>query len=144
MGTLIRHAGRRVTVPVGTLPVAMIEPALRTPLVAAVGCAELLSPGLPAAGRAAIALAAVAVCTNPEQRLASLAATNSLPEKDFSMNRHPPTQAGFDNGNGSCHGRSSFDGGLLMKVAKPEPRCSNGGVLLPAFHATIQFFAGMF
>jgi hypothetical protein len=60
------------------------------------------------------------------------------------MNRHLPAQADFDNGNGSCQGRTSFDGGLHMKVAEPEPRCSNGGVLLPAFQATIQFFAGMF
>jgi hypothetical protein len=39
------------------------------------------------------------------------------------MNRHPPTQAGFDNGNGSCQGKTSFDGDLLMKVAQPEPCC---------------------
>jgi hypothetical protein len=69
--------------------------------------------------------------TNPEHRLASLAVANALPENHFSMNRHPPMQADFDNGNGSCQGRTSFNGGLLMKVAEPEPRCSNGGVLLP-------------
>jgi hypothetical protein len=39
------------------------------------------------------------------------------------MNRHPPTQADFDSGNGSCQGRTSLDGSLLMKVAEPEPRC---------------------
>jgi hypothetical protein len=38
------------------------------------------------------------------------------------MHRHPPTQAAFDNGNGSWQRRTSFDGGLLMKVARPEPR----------------------
>jgi len=119
---LIRHAGRRVTLPVGTLPVAMIEPALRTLLVAAVGSAALPAARFAATSRAAIALSAVAVRTNPEHRLASLAATNSLPEKYFSVNRHPPTQADFDSGNGSCQGRNSFDGGLLMKVANPEPR----------------------
>ena len=43
-GTLIRHASRRVTLPVRTLPVAMIEPALQTPLVAAVGSAALPAP----------------------------------------------------------------------------------------------------
>jgi hypothetical protein len=63
------------------------------------------------------------VRTDPKRRLASLAATNSRPEHHFSMNRHPPTQAAFDSGNGSCQGRTSFDGGLLMKVAEPEPRC---------------------
>ena len=119
---MIRHAGRRVTLPVGPLPVAMIEPALRTLLVAAVGSAALPAARFVATSRAAIALSAVAVRTNPEHRLASLAATNSLPEKYFSVNRHPPTQADFDSGNGSCQGRNSFDGGLLMKVANPEPR----------------------
>ena len=46
-------------------------------------------------------------------------ATNPRPENHFSMNRHPPTGAAFDNGNGSCEGGTNFDGRLLMKVAKP-------------------------
>jgi len=120
MGRLIRHAGRRVALPVRTLPVPMIEPALPTPLIAVVGSAVLSAPGFATASRAAIALSAVAVRANPEQRLASLAATNARPENDFSMNHHPPTQAGFDKGNGSCQGKTSFDGDLPMKVAQPE------------------------
>lgn len=117
--------------PVRTLPVAMVEPAFGALLVSPVGGTALPAPGFHAAIRAAIALPPIAVRTNPEQRLAFLAATNSLPENDFAMNRHPPTPADFDNGNGSCHGRTSLDGGLPVKVAEPEPRCSNGGVLLP-------------
>jgi hypothetical protein len=116
-----------VPLAVRTLPVAMIEPAFRTPLVTAVGSTTLQAPGFRAASRAAIALPAIAVRTAPEHRLTSLAA---LPKNHFAMNRHPPTQADFDNGNGSCQGRTSFDGGLLMKVAKPEPCCSNSGALL--------------
>jgi hypothetical protein len=108
-GTLIRHAGGRVALAVGTLPVAMIEPTLRTALVAAVSGAVLAAPGFAPASWAAIALAAIAVRANPEHRLASLAATHSRPENRFSMNRHPPTPAGFDNGNGSCQRRTSFD-----------------------------------
>ena len=123
MGRLIRHADRRVALPVRTLPVPMIEPAFPTPLVAVVGSAVLSAPGCAAASRTAIALSAVAVRANPEQRLASLTATNAQPENHFSMNRHPPTQAGFDKGNGSCQGKTSFDGDLPMKVAQPEPRC---------------------
>jgi hypothetical protein len=46
---LIRHARRRVTLPVGTLPVTMIEPALRTLLVTPVGSTVLPAPGFPAA-----------------------------------------------------------------------------------------------
>ena len=130
--------------PVRTLTVSMIEPAFRTPLVPAVGDTVSPPPGFRAASRAAIALTPIAARTDPEHRLASLAAATPLPENHFSMNRHPPAQADFDTGNGSCHGRTSFDGGLQMKVAESEPRCSNGGVLLPAFQATIQVFAGMF
>jgi hypothetical protein len=84
------------------------------------------------------------VRTNPKCRLASLAATNSRPENHFSMNRHPPTPADFDKGNGSCQGKTSFDGRLLMKVAKPEPRCFERRGSLPPSKVTIQFFAGMF
>ena len=130
--------------PVSTLAISMIEPAFRTPLVAAVGDTVLPPPGFRAAIRATIALPPIAVCANPEHRLASLATANPLPENRFALNRHPPAQADFDNGNGSCQGRTSFDGRLHMKVAEPEPRCSNGGVLLPAFQVTIQFFGEMF
>jgi hypothetical protein len=133
-----------VPLPVRTLPVPMIEPAFRTPLVAVVGDTVLLPPGFGAASCAAIALPPITVRTNPEHRLASLAAANPLPENHFALNRHPPAQADFDSGNGSCQGRTSFNGGLHMKVAEPEPRCSNGGVLLPPLQATIQFSAEMF
>jgi hypothetical protein len=141
-GTLIRHARRRVTLPVGTLPVAMIEPAFRTPLVAAVGGTVLLAPGFATASRAAIALSAIAVRANPEHRLASLAATKSRSENHFCMNRHLLTPAGFDNGNGSCQGRTSFDGGLLMKVAKPEPRCLEQRGSLPPSQSHHTVFRG--
>jgi hypothetical protein len=140
-GTLIRHASRRVTLPVRTLPVAMIEPALQTPLMAAIGSAALPAPSFGAASRTAIALSAVAVRANPEHRLTSLAATNPRPEKHFSMNRHRPTEAAFDNSNGSCEGGTSFEGGLLMKVAKPEPRCFEQRGFSTAFqsHNTILY-----
>jgi len=130
--------------PVRTLPVAMIEPAFGALLVPPVGGTALLAPGFHAAIRAAIALPPIAVRTNPEQRLAFLTATNSLPENDFAMNRHPPRQADFDNGNGSCHGRTSLDGGLPVKVAEPEPRCSNGGVLLPPSKPRYKFLSECF
>jgi hypothetical protein len=109
---LIRHASRRVTSPVRVLTVAMIEAALQTTLVTAVGGAALLAARLHAASRAAIALPAIAVRANPEHRLASLAATNPRSQYHFSMNRHTSTPADFDNGNGSCQGKTSFDGRL--------------------------------
>ena len=106
-----------------TLPIPMIEPAFRTPLVAVVGDTVLPPSGFRAANCAAIALPPIAVRANPEHRLASLAAANSLPENHFALNRHPPAQADFDSSNDSCQGRTSFNGGLHMKVAEPEPRC---------------------
>jgi len=120
---LIRHARPAATLTVVLLPIPVVEPAFGTLLIAAVGRPVLPAPGFAAARRAAIALSAVAMCTNPEHRLASLAAANPLPKNHFSINRHPPRQADFDNGNGSCQGKTSLDGDLLMKVAEPEPRC---------------------
>ena len=117
----------------------MVKPALWTLLVAAIGFTVLPQPGLCPTSRAAIALPSITVRTNPECCLARLAATNALPENHFSMSLHPPTPADFDNGNSSCQGRTSFDGGLLMKVAEPEPRCSNGGVLLPPSKPQYKF-----
>jgi hypothetical protein len=117
---LIRHARPAPAFTVLLLPIAVVEPAFGTLLIAAVGRPVLLAPGFGATRRAAVALPAIAMRTNPEHRLASLAAANPLPENHFSMNRHPSAQAGFDKGNGSCEGRTSFDGGLLMRVAQPR------------------------
>jgi hypothetical protein len=138
MGRLIRHARPAVALAVGALPVPMIEPAFGTSLVPTVGRAALLAAGFGAASRAAVALPSIAMCANPEHRLAALAAANALPENHFSMSLHPPTQADFDKGSASCQGRNCFDGGLLlMKVAEPEPRRWNGGVLYrPPSHNT--------
>lgn len=129
MGRLIRHARPAPALAIMLLPIAVVEPAFGTLLIAAVGHSVLPAPGFAAARWAAIALSTIAMCTDPEHRLAPLAAANALPENHFPMNGHPPAQADFDNGNGSCQGKTSLDGGLLMKVAKPEPRRWNGGVL---------------
>ena len=66
--------------------------AFETLLIAAVGCPVLPVPGFGAPRQAAIALTAIAMRTNPEHRLASLAAANALPDNHFSMN-HPFTPA---------------------------------------------------
>ena len=70
-GRLIRHGKSCVTFPVCPLPVPMIEPTFGAPLVPAVGFSALLASHYQTASRAAIALPAVAVRTNPEHRLAS-------------------------------------------------------------------------
>jgi hypothetical protein len=87
----------------------MVQPPFRAPLVAAVGAAPLLEPGLGTARRTAIALPAVTVLTDPEHRVASTAGANPLPENHFAMKRHARPQTGLDNGKQSCQVRTSFD-----------------------------------
>jgi len=131
---LIRHA--RLGRPLGTAPpvfplaVAVVEPSLRTPLVAAVGAAPLLESRLGAASRAAIALAAVAVLTDPEHRLAFAAAANPLTENRLAMDRHPRRQAGLDNGSQPWQVRT-IESGDLPKVASRDSAAYDGGVPQP-------------
>ena len=136
---MIRHARPAPTLAVVLLPIPVVEPAFGALLIAAVGRPVLPAPGSGAASWAAVALSAIAMCTDPEHCLAFLAAANALPENHFSMNRHPPRQADFNNGNGSCQGRTSFDGGFLLKVAKPEPRCFERRGSLPPYQSQTGF-----
>ena len=105
---MIRHAGSCPALAILALPVAMIQPALRAPLVAAVGAASLLESRLAAAGGTAIALSPVAVLTDPEHRLASAATANPLPKNDFVLKAHARPHAGLDNGSRSWQVRTSF------------------------------------
>ena len=141
---MIRHARPAATLPVVLLPIPVVEPAFGALLIAAVGRPVLPAPGFGAARRAAIALSAIAMGTNPEHRLASLDATNPLPENHFFVSRHPSAQADFDNGNGSCQGKTSLDGDLLMKVAEPEPRCFEQRGSLPPSKPQYKFSRGCF
>jgi hypothetical protein len=110
MGTLIRHA-RPAGPPISifTLPVAMVEASFRAALVAVVGTAPLLEPGLSTASGAAVALSAITVLADPEHRVAFSAAANPLPENYFAVGRHRCPHAGLDNGNRSWQVRTSFD-----------------------------------
>jgi len=89
---------------VGLLPVPMIESAFGTSLVPPVGAAPLKESRAVTAGETAIALPAVAVQAEPEHGKASLHAANPLPENDFAVIVHLPSQAGLDNGNGFVSG----------------------------------------
>jgi hypothetical protein len=126
------------------LRIPVVEPAFQTLLIAAVGRPVLPAPGFGGERRAAIAFSALAMCTNPEHRLAFRAAANALPENHFSLNRHPPTQADFDSGNGSCQGRTSLDGDLLHEGCRARTPLVEAAGFCTAFQATIQVFAGMF
>ena len=125
-GTLIRHASLGLAPPVATLPVAVIEPAFRAALVPAVGRAVLAEPGLDAASRAAVLLPTITAGTNPEQRLASLAATNPWPENHLTRNCHARCRRVWTTGSQSWQGRTSLMTGSLLRVAKPGPSRSNG------------------
>jgi hypothetical protein len=106
---LIRHARLRLAAPILALPVAMVEPAFRATLVAAVGAAPLPESCFGTAGDAAIALSTITVLTDPEHRVASAATANPLTENYFAMNRQRPSMAGWTTGNGSWQVRTSFD-----------------------------------
>jgi hypothetical protein len=79
----------------------MIELPFRALLVASVGVPPLLPAGLLAALIAAVAVSAVAVRADEENRVAALTKANPLPQNRFAMNhRHASSQAGLDNGSG--------------------------------------------
>lgn len=100
MGTLIRHASLagRLAFAVLALAISMIQSALGTALVTLVCGAVLADPRLVAAGRAAIALAAITVGADEKQDRASTAQTKPRAENRFAMNRHAVPPADFDNG----------------------------------------------
>ena len=132
MGTLIRHAqwGLPSAASVIALTIAMIEPSLRAPLVAAVGAPSLAEAGTLTAWGAAVALSAIAVCTDEEHRVTLVAQANPLPEYCFAMNRrHASSQAGLDNGTGFVAGWNQLS--LVLPVERlpnSEPCRSNGRV----------------
>jgi len=82
----------------------MVEPALRTLLVSAIGAVQLPDSGLMAASEAAIALAAIAARTEKKDRAAFAAQAKPLPEYHLAKNRHACPQAALDNGLGFVAG----------------------------------------
>jgi hypothetical protein len=123
--TLIRHAFCVTAAAIPLLTVAMIQPPLGALLMTPVSRALLPAPRLAATRRRAILLPAIATHANPKYRPALRVAAKPLPENNFSVNRHPRLQAAFDNGCGSCQGKT-IPGCLRfgMKAAHKEPRCS--------------------
>jgi hypothetical protein len=91
----------------------MVEPSFRAALMPTVGRAALLEPGFGAASGTAITLSVIAVFADPEQRVASAAAANPLPENRLALVRHVRPKTGLDNGNKSWQVGISLCGGLL-------------------------------
>lgn len=82
----------------------MVEPPFGSLLVAAVGAASLPEPCLLTASDAAIALTAVTLGTEKEQRAAFAVQTNPWSQNYFARSRHAYSQAALDNGYGSVSG----------------------------------------
>jgi hypothetical protein len=81
--------------PVRLLAIAMVEPSFRALLVASVGGPPLPEASLFAALGTAVALSAVAVRTDEENRLAALTMAKPLPQNRFAVNHHhASSQAG--------------------------------------------------
>ena len=78
----------------------MIESPFGTLLMTTIGAAPLIQTDLVPAMQTAVALPAVAMGAEEERGPAFTAQTNPQPQNHFAMNRHPPSPAGLDNGNG--------------------------------------------
>jgi hypothetical protein len=106
-GTLIRHAWLHLTqaAPVRPLAIAMIEPSFGAPLVAPVGGPSLLPAGLFAARDAAVAVSAITVRADEENRVAPLTKANFCRRTASpwaTAMRH--RRRGLDNGSGLVAG----------------------------------------
>ena len=102
---MISHAVAWLAAAVGAMPVATIQPALETLLVAPSGTAFLLESGLAATIRTAVAMAAVTVLANPERAVASAVTADPLPENRL-MSRHAHPHGALDNGRESWQVRT--------------------------------------
>ena len=90
---------------IGALPVAMIQPSLRTLPVAAIGSALLLESSLMPACRTAVSMAAVTVLANPEGPVALAVSADTLKENRV-VSRHARMGRVLDNGRESWQVRT--------------------------------------
>jgi hypothetical protein len=105
--------------PVRLLAIAMIETPLSALLVASVGAPPLPAASLLAAVGAAIAMSAVTVRADVENRLAALTKAKPLPQNRFAVNhRHASSQAELDNGSGLVAGWNQLCLVYLSMVAE--------------------------
>ena len=106
---MIRHAFSATAAAIPLLTVAMVQPPLDALPMTPVGGATLPAPLIATTRSRAILLPAIATHADPEHRPAIRVAAKTLPENNFSMNRHPRLQAAFDNGNSSCQGKTNAE-----------------------------------
>ena len=137
METLIRHAFCATTAAIPLLTVAVIQPAFGALLMTTVGRATLPAPHMATALSRAVLLPAIATHANQKHPPAIRIAAKPLPENNFSMNRHLRLQAAFDNGCGSCQGKTNsglpslWHEGRLQRTPLLQQRGSFSYRLLP-------------
>jgi len=90
---LIRHADLSLTITVGTLTVAMVEFALKTLLVFAIGLPALLAPYVLTAPTTAVPVAPVTMGANIKCSITT--AAEAFPENDLAVLAHPRSIAGW-------------------------------------------------
>jgi hypothetical protein len=83
----------------------MVQPSFGALLMTPIGRPMLPETGLAPALRAAVTLPTIATRADPKHRAAARIMAKPQPEYNFPMNRHPHSQAAFDNGCGSCQGK---------------------------------------
>src|SRR6266536_1536380 len=122
IATLIRHAERRGQAPaVLPLTIAVVESPLRANLVPTIRRSSLLPPRFVPTPLRAVPLSAIAAPAHVEHRPASLAATQSLSERDLLAASHRPCRAGLDNGPPAWEARSLF-GAASLTGGHTKPR----------------------
>ena len=94
---MIRHAGLNTALPVSALTIAVVQPALETLLMFAVGFTPLPAPGLVAAAIAAIAVAPITTTADVKNGPAACN-TPSLAKNSFRFPIHPHPFAGWTSG----------------------------------------------
>jgi hypothetical protein len=110
----------------------MIELPFGALLVAAVGAPPLLAAGLLAALVAAVAVSAITMRADEENRVAALTKANPLPQNRFAMNhRHASSQAGLDNGSGLVAGLKPALFGFTCRMVAEH---GNPAALTAGFH----------
>ena len=90
---MIRHAPQAAAVPVGPLPVAVIEPSLPALLVPPVGGPPLAPPRFPPAALAAVLVPPVTMTTDPEHHATAGPPAEPLPQGLFA-GPHPRPSGG--------------------------------------------------
>ena len=91
-GRLIRHADPSAP-PIGSLPVAVVEPSFPALLVPPVGVPPLLPPRFPPASLAAVLMAPVTITADPERR-ATAGPTAEPPPQGLFAAPHPSPSGG--------------------------------------------------